>query len=116
MHELGIAFHIVSEIEKICAANNVKQVKSVTLEIGEVSSVVPEYLQDVWKWACENKSTHMKGCELNIVRIAAVSFCENCKQTYPTKSGRVCPHCGGKDTYLVQGNETRIKNIEVVDS
>ena len=116
MHELGIAFHIVSEIEKIAEANKVKQVKSVTLEIGEVSTVVPQYLQDVWKWACENKSTHMKGCELKIVIVQAVSFCEGCKKTYSTKEGRTCPHCGSTNTYLVQGNETRIKDIEVVDS
>ena len=51
MHELGIAFHVISEVDKIAEQNNVKEVKSVTLEIGEVSSVVPKYLEDVWNWA-----------------------------------------------------------------
>ena len=73
MHELGIAFHIISEVDKIAEQNNVKEVKSVTLEIGEVSSVIPKYLEDVWIWACENRSTHMKNCKLNIVVTKAIS-------------------------------------------
>ena len=26
-----------------------------------------------------------------------------------------CPHCGSDNTYLVTGNELRIKDIEVLD-
>ena len=116
MHELGIAFHIISDIDKIAEQNKVKQVKSVTLELGEVSGVVPQYLTDVWNWACENKSKHMKGCELKIIIVKAVTYCEGCKKTYSTLKGRVCPYCGSKETWLAEGNETKIKSIEVVDS
>ncbi len=116
MHELGIAFHIIDEIDKIAEANHVKQVKSVTLEIGEVSGVVPIYLNDVWNWACENKSKYMKGCVLDIKVIRAISYCDDCKKTYSTTEGRICPHCGSKNTWLLEGNETKIKSIEVVDS
>ena len=114
MHELGIAFHIISEVDKIAEQNNVKEVKSVTLEIGEVSSVIPKYLEDVWIWACENRSTHMKNCKLNIVVTKAISFCEDCQKTYHTLEGKVCPHCGSKNTYLVEGDQTKIKSIEVI--
>lgn len=113
MHELGIAFHIISEIDKIAEENNVKEVKSVTLEIGEVSSVIPRYLEDVWVWACENRSKYMKNCKLNIVVTKAVSFCEDCKNTYHTTEGKVCPNCGSKNTYLVEGDQTKIKDIQV---
>ena len=115
MHELGIAVHIVKEVDKIAAENKVKAVKSVTLEIGEVSSIIPKYLEDVWTWVCDNRSTYMKGCKLNIIVTRAISFCEDCKNTYSTSAGKICPHCGGKNTYLVDGDQTKIKNIEVVD-
>ena len=113
MHELGVAFHIISEVDKIAEENHVKSVKKVTLEIGEVSSVIPVYLQDVWKWAVENRSKYMKGCELNIVVVKAISYCQDCKKTYDTKNGKKCPYCGSDNTYLVTGNETNIKDIEV---
>ena len=58
MHELGIVFHIIRQVEEIAVSNQVNEVKKVTLEIGEVSGVVPSYLEDCWKWACLKKSEH----------------------------------------------------------
>ena len=114
MHELGIAFHIISEVDKIAEENNVKDVKSVTLEIGEVSSVIPKYLEEVWVWACENRSTHLKNCKLNIIVTKAISYCKSCEKTYSTLEGKKCPYCGSEDTFLVEGNQTTIKSIEVI--
>ena len=114
MHELGIAFHIVSEVDKIAEQNKSTQVKSVTLEVGEVSSVVPKYLEDVWNWACEHRSKYMKDCKLNIIVTKATSYCENCKKTYSTLEGKICPHCGSDQTYLVDGDQVNIRNIQVI--
>ncbi len=114
MHELGIVFHIIKEVDKIAKENNVKRVTKVTLEIGEVSGIVPSYREDCWKWAVDNRSTYRKGCALSLEVIKAISYCNNCKKTYSTtESGRECPYCHSKDTYLVSGNEASIKNIEV---
>ncbi|MBQ8142728.1 MAG: hydrogenase maturation nickel metallochaperone HypA [Bacilli bacterium] len=116
MHELGIVFHIIDRVDEVAEQNHVSRVKSVTLEIGEVSTIVPVYLRDCWSWAVDNRSKHMKGCELKIDMIKATSYCEDCQKAYPTKpSGRKCPYCGGPHTYLVSGDETTIKNIEVYD-
>ena len=115
MHELGIVFHIIKQVEEIALSHQVREVKKVTLEIGEVSGVVPSYLEDCWKWACRNRSEHMKACELEIVTLSASSYCEDCKEFYETvKHGRTCPYCGGGNTYLVTGNETNIRDIQVI--
>lgn len=114
MHELGIAFHIIKEIDKIAEENHASKVTSVTLEVGEVSGIVPQYMEDVWKWACLNKSAHMKDCALQIIVLKATSYCEDCKETYDTvPNGKTCPHCQSKNTYLVRGNETTIQSIKV---
>lgn len=103
-------------MDEIADKNNVPSVKKVTLELGEVSAVVPRYLKEVWDWACENRSTHMKGCELEIITLKAISYCQDCKATFDTvTNGKKCPRCGGNNTYLVTGNETNIKSIEVAD-
>ena len=65
MHELGIVFHIINSLEKIGEENQLKEVASVTLEIGEVSGVVDSYLKDCWKWAVK-KSDLLNGAELLI--------------------------------------------------
>lgn len=111
MHELGIVFHVIKQIEQVGVENHLTKVASVTLELGEVSGVVPSYLQDCWKWAAA-KSELMGGSELLVETIPAVTFCEGCGQTYPTVAhGRTCPYCASERTYLVTGNEINIKEI-----
>lgn len=113
MHELGIVFNIASRIEKVAVENEAKKILSVTLEIGEVSTVVPEYLVDVWAWNCK-KTPLLDGCELKWERIPAVTHCEDCGEDYETVAhGKTCPHCGSPNTYLVKGNEVNIKEIMV---
>lgn len=114
MHELGIVFHIIKQIEEVGKENNLTSVSSVTLQIGEVSGVLHEYLHDCWKWAC-SKSELMQGSELIIENIKAVTFCENCSKEYDTvKYGKICPYCRSDNTYLVTGNESLIKEIEAL--
>ena len=50
MHELGIVFHIIRTVEDACRDNAILRVSSVTLQLGEVSGVVPHYLEDAWRW------------------------------------------------------------------
>lgn len=113
MHELGVVFHIAKSVEKIAAENEAERISSVTLEIGEVSTIIPEYLTDAWNWNCK-KNILLTDCELKIEVIPAVTFCEDCENTYPTvPQGKICPHCGSEHTYLVTGNEVNIKEITV---
>jgi len=113
MHELGVVFHVIKKVEEVCEENSLESVASVTLELGEVSTVIEEYLRDVWIWAVENRSEHMHGCELKVETIPAVTFCEDCKQEYGTvEHGKICPHCGSENTFLLRGNEFNIKEIE----
>lgn len=113
MHELGIVFHIADSVSDIAKENNAAKVHSVTLEIGEVSTIVPEYLIDVWNWNCK-KTPLLDGCELKIEQIHAITRCEDCEQTYDTvPQGKICPYCGSANTYLVTGNEVNIKEIMV---
>lgn len=115
MHELGIVFHIIRSVEGVARENNLRRVSSVTLELGEVSGVIPSYLTDCWDWACA-KSDLMRGAELVVEEVPAVTYCEACGSTYGTvEHGCICPHCGSERTYLIQGDETTIKEIATPD-
>ena len=115
MHELGIVFHIIRTVEDACRDNAILRVSSVTLQLGEVSGVIPHYLEDAWRWA-SNKNPLVVGSELKVEEIPAVTYCEDCKKTYETVAhGKTCPHCGSSRTYLVQGQEVMVKEIETPD-
>ena len=51
MHELGIVFHVIRAVENIGREQGLTDVASVTLELGQVSGVVPHELESCWKWA-----------------------------------------------------------------
>ena len=116
MHELGVVFHCIKQVNEIAKENNVKRVNSVPIEKGEVSTVIPYYFEDCWNWAVK-KETVLKDAKLYIEKIEAVTYCENCNKEYPTVAhGKICPFCGSENTYLLTGNEISIKQIEVVDN
>lgn len=115
MHELGVVFYVVKDVKKVAEENDVKHISAVTIELGEVSAVIPEYLADCWNWA-RKKEPVMENAELRIEKMEAVSFCEDCKQEYPTiQYAKICPYCGSEHTFLLRGNEFNIKEIEVSD-
>lgn len=115
MHELGVVFHVIKSVNRIAEENGVSRVSAVTIELGEVSSVIPDYLLDCWKWAV-SKEVVMKDAELRIEQIKAETFCENCGKVYGTvEHGKICPYCGSDRTYLKQGNEFILKNIVAGD-
>ncbi len=139
MHELGIVFHIIKEVKTIAIENEANHVSRVVLSVGEVSTVIPSYLTDCWKWAVQKEPLmaatpppdatcttpsgptrpsanvpSYSACSLIVETIPAVTYCEACQKEYPTVAhGKICPHCGSNSTYLLRGSEVEIKEIEV---
>ena len=60
MHELSVVFHVIDQLEEVAKENDVKEIKTVTLQLGEVSTVLPWYLTDCWNWA-KKKHEIMQG-------------------------------------------------------
>lgn len=114
MHELSIVMEVVKQVENLAKEHNVTKVKSVTVEVGEVSGVVYDYFVDAFNWMCK-KNDLMKECELNYITIEAISYCQDCKKTYPTtRFAKECPYCHSIRTYLVSGKDFMIKEIKVL--
>lgn len=114
MHELGIIVHITKTIDEVIEENHLSEIASITLEIGEVSGVVNDYLIDCWKYY-RKKFQQYRNTELIIDTKKAITYCEDCHQTYETiKYAKVCPYCNSENTYLLEGNECNIKEIEAI--
>ena len=112
MHELGVVFHMVDILEDVAREQDLTVISKVVVDLGEVSGVITEFFDDAWTWAC-NRSDLLRGAELEICQIDAVTVCNACGKTYGTVAhGRICPHCGSADTELLRGNELEIREIE----
>ena len=116
MHELGIVFHIIDSVEKVAKENNIGKIQSVTVEVGEVSTVIPEYLTDCWNWAVKKKDALLNTCQMQVETIHAITHCDTCEKEYETVAhGKICPYCGSEKTWLLTGNEINIKEITVLE-
>lgn len=80
MHELGVVFHVIKMVEEVAEENSLSQIESVTLQIGEVSGIIDEYLKKCWKWAVAKKSDILKETSLIIEDIPAITYCEDCSK------------------------------------
>ena len=112
MHELGIVTHVAKTLDELAEENRITKIGSVTLQVGEVSGIITDYFVDCWNYF---KVRHpvLKEAEMKIETVSAVTWCDDCRQKYETvRYGRICPYCGSERTWLLQGNECVIKEIE----
>lgn len=112
MHEMGIVLHMAKTLDETAEQNQLTKIGRVTLQVGEVSGIMTDLFTDAWDYF-KKKHPMLTDCELVLETIPAVTWCDSCKKTYETvKYGKTCPHCGSGETWLLQGNECIIKEIE----
>lgn len=110
MHELGIMINVINSIEKIAAVNGVTKVETLVLQVGELSPVVPHYLEAVYPAAVDG--TLLQDTKLEIEVIPAIGLCKHCGTEFNlVMNKKVCPDCGQSDWKLISGTEFLIKEI-----
>ncbi len=109
---MRIVLHLAKTLDETAEENKLKAIGKVVLQVGEVSGIMTDLFTDAWDYF---KVRHpvLKESTLVLETIPAVTWCDNCKQTYETlKYGKQCPYCGSGETWLLRGNECVIKEIE----
>ena len=112
MHEMGIVLHLAKTLDETAAENKLSSIGKVVLQVGEVSGIVTDLFTDAWDYF---KVRHpvLKDSTLVLEPLPAITWCDSCKTKYETvKYGRQCPHCHSWETWLIQGDECIIKEIE----
>jgi len=109
MHEMSITQGIIDICEQHAAG---RRVLSLDVEIGELSSVVPDAVAFCFE-AC-SQGTLLEGARMNIIRIPGTGHCKDCNAETPlTAIFDACQHCGGYQVTIVTGEEMRVREIEV---
>jgi hydrogenase nickel incorporation protein HypA/HybF len=112
MHEVGITRSIVEICEENAQRQNATRILSVTVEIGELSGVVPEAVEFCFE-AC-SKGTLLEGASLIIERIPGRGRCGACQAECELDSYRFeCPVCGSLALQRSSGDELRVKEMEI---
>ena len=113
MHELGIVIHTAKTIQEFAEENEIGEVLSVTLRVGEVSGVIASEFISCWNYF-RKKYPALINAELKLETEEAETWCDGCKSIYRTVDyGRICPRCGSERTWLLHGNGCTIQEIAV---
>lgn len=110
MHELGIAMRIVEIAAGVAQQNGLEGVDEISMEIGELSGIVPEAL--AFSFEVASKNTILENSKLGIAIIQARACCNVCSKEFsPDGFLTVCPECGTFECEIIQGKEVHIRSI-----
>lgn len=110
MHELGVVIEVVKTVEKVVLENNLTKVDKLVLQIGELSSMVPKYIESCFPVAVDN--TILQDTKLEIEVIPANGMCKNCNKVFNVKENHgQCIYCKSKSWDLLSGKGFVIKEI-----
>ncbi len=113
MHEMSLTEGVVRILEDQAATHGFTRVKTIWLEIGELSTVVPESMEFCFG-AVAKGSPLTEGARLEIIRIPGTAWCMDCSGSVVVASRiDLCPQCGGAKLAVTTGEEMRIKELEV---
>ncbi len=110
MHELGVVLEIFDLIEEIMAEQDLKKVSAVTVELGELSGVLPDYFRECWNAA--RLGGIFEETELKLIIIPARARCICGEEYEMTKNSRICPRCHKTDYEIISGKEFNVLSIE----
>jgi hydrogenase nickel incorporation protein HypA/HybF len=108
MHEMTIVLEIV---DVVSAASQGAKVERVVLEIGKLSTVVPDAVRFCFDLAAQG--TPLQGAELAIVEVPGRAACRDCGAEVMLERPFGRCRCGGTDLEWLAGEELKIQTVEV---
>ena len=113
MHEMSLCESILDVLEQQAQLQQFRTVKTVCLEIGKLSCVEIDALRFSFSAVMEN--TLAASATLKIIEIDGQAWCQSCQQTVIiTQRYEECPHCGAYPLEINDGEQMRIKELEVL--
>ncbi len=112
MHELSIAQNILSIVDNTASQNNASIVNSIELEIGTFSGVEIDALEFALETLMQNSK--LRDTQLTIDIIQGKGLCNECGNDFEMASMYAgCGNCSSNSVSILQGQELRVKAINV---
>jgi hydrogenase nickel incorporation protein HypA/HybF len=112
MHEMSLAEGILQIVEETARSHQAIRVRSVVLELGALSHVEEQALR--FCFDAVTRGTVADGARLDVDATAGRAWCMPCGTSVPlVRLGEACPQCGSYQLQVTQGDEMKVKAIEV---
>lgn len=112
MHEMSIAQSLIEIIQEEMVKHGAQHLRSVRLQVGEMSAVVPESLS--FSFEVITAGTPLEGAKLVIEPVPLEGRCRDCGRSFKIKDYVfLCPECNGSRIDTVAGQELSLVDMEV---
>lgn len=113
MHEIGIVKSMCKTVLDYASENNVKNINEIVCQIGELSLVIPEYVEELYPTVVE-QIPQLKDTKLITEIIPGLAECDDCDEIFNVIENKgYCPNCGSFDKTVLSGQDFNIKEIHV---
>ncbi len=113
MHELSVLVEVVRIVDEMADEQGINQVKAIVLQIGELSSVVPQFMVEYFPIVTDQKPRY-KDASLEIETLPGLARCQGCGTVFNVVENEGwCPKCKSFDKDIVCGQEFFIKEVLV---
>lgn len=110
MHELSICKNIIEIIRQ--HAESTRTIKTIYLEVGQLTKIEKSSL--LFNFDIVSQGTVAGNAKLVVMDIPAKAECGACKKIVAINQYYdSCSHCGNFNLTIIQGEELRIKSMEV---
>ena len=110
MHEIGIARQILRTVEKYADDSGISDIAEVVCDCGELSLVIPEYLEKVYPMVA--KDSILRDAKLVINVIPGFAECDDCDEIFNVVEHKgYCPACGSFNKTILSGREFTVREI-----
>ncbi len=112
MHEIGIVRSMCKTVLDYAAEQNVHKISEIVCEVGELSLVIPEYVEKLYPAVIEG--TMLENTKLILEPVPGLAECDDCDEIFNVVENKgYCPNCGSFDKTVLSGAEFSIKEIHV---
>ena len=112
MHELSLCEGILQVLESESQKQNFKAIKTVWLEIGDLSSIDINAM--VFCFDVVMQGSIAENAKLEIIKVTGTAWCIKCCDTVIIKNRfETCPQCGSSELQVTDGEQMKIKELEV---
>ena len=112
MHEIGVVRSMIHTVDEFCKENGVDEVEEIVLDIGELSLVIPKYVEEVYPAVVLD--TKYQNTKLVINEIPGMAECDECDEIFNVVQNKgYCPNCGSFEKQVLSGENFTIREIHV---
>ena len=111
VHEMSIAQNLIDVLKEEMTKHQVKTLRSVRLNIGQMSAIVPDALSFCFQVITDG--TELEGVKLLMDIVPLMGYCHACDKEFEIKDYTfLCPTCGGTKIDTIGGQGMSVVEMD----